>query len=147
MKRSVFVVLFVMVLFTQQGMLALAEGPAENVQVLEEMVVTGDKLVTPTKQTNETVYTGSEITRKGLDAQGNKATTSVYEAINVLPGVSVEGVDPFGLAARTEKHTGAGCARVSGGHDGVWRSQLRRQSHGASGIPLRHGEPGEHRRI
>ena len=99
MKRSVFVMLFVMALLTQQGMPTLAEGPAENVQVLKEMVVTGEKLVTPTKQTNETVYTGSEITRKGLDAQGAKAAASVYEAINVLPGVSVEGVDPFGLAA------------------------------------------------
>jgi iron complex outermembrane receptor protein len=67
--------------------------------VLEDMVVTGTKLVTPTKQTNETVYTGSEITRDGLDAQGSRAAVSVYEAINILPGITVESIDPYGLAA------------------------------------------------
>jgi iron complex outermembrane recepter protein len=67
--------------------------------VLEDVVVTGTKLVTPTKQTNETVYTGSEITRDGLDALGSKAAVSVYEAINILPGVTVESIDPYGLAA------------------------------------------------
>jgi iron complex outermembrane receptor protein len=67
--------------------------------VLDDVVVTGTKLVTPTKQTNETVYTGSEITRDGLDAQGSRAAVSVYEAINILPGISVESIDPYGLAA------------------------------------------------
>ena len=67
--------------------------------VLDDVVVTGTKLVTPTKQTNETVYTGSEITRDGLDALGSKAAVSVYEAINILPGVTVESIDPYGLAA------------------------------------------------
>ena len=62
-------------------------------------MVTGEKIVTPTKQTDETVYTGSEITKKGLEAQGTKATVSVYEAINILPGLSVESPDPYGLAA------------------------------------------------
>lgn len=71
----------------------------EDVMRLDEIVVTGEKLVTPTKQTHETVYTGSEITKKGLESQGTKATISVYEAINVLPGVSVESTDPYGLAA------------------------------------------------
>jgi len=67
--------------------------------VLEDVVVTGTKLVTPTKQTNETVYTGSEITRDGVGALGSKAAVSVYEAINILPGVTVESIDPYGLAA------------------------------------------------
>ena len=71
----------------------------ENVVRLDEIVVMGEKLVTPTKQTDETVYTGSEITKKGLEAQGTKATISIYEGINILPGVSVESVDPYGLAA------------------------------------------------
>ena len=76
-----------------------AEESYEKKVVLDEIVVTGEKLVTPTKQTNETVYTGSEITRKGLDAQGTKATVSIYEAINILPGISVGSIDPYGLAA------------------------------------------------
>jgi len=72
---------------------------AEDPVTLEDIVISEKKLVKPTKQTNETVYTGSEITREGIDAQGAKASVSVYEAVNVLPGVSVESVDPYGLAA------------------------------------------------
>ena len=59
---------------------------AGDTVTLEDVVVTEKKLVRPTKQANETVYTGSEITREGLDALGTKATVSVYEAVNVLPG-------------------------------------------------------------
>jgi len=71
----------------------------ENVVRLDEIVVAGKKLIIPTKQTHESVYTGSEITKKGLESQGTKATVSVYEAINVLPGLTVESTDPYGLAA------------------------------------------------
>jgi iron complex outermembrane receptor protein len=74
---------------------AMAEEPV----TLEDIVVSEKKLVKPTKQTNETVYTGSEITKEGIEAQGAKASVSVYEAVNVLPGVSVESIDPYGLAA------------------------------------------------
>lgn len=83
-------------------MSALSAGAGESdtdIMVLDDVVVTATKLVTPTKQTNETVYTGSEITREGLDALGSKAAVSVYEAINILPGISVESIDPYGLAA------------------------------------------------
>jgi len=81
---------------------------------LDEILVTGEKLITPTKQTNETVYTGSEITKKGLEAQGTKATVSVYEAINVLPGISVETVDPYGLAAEQKNIRVRGVRGYSG---------------------------------
>jgi iron complex outermembrane receptor protein len=74
-------------------------APAEETLVLEDIVVSEKKLVKPTKQTHDTVYTGSAITREGIDAQGAKASVSVYEAVNVLPGVSVESIDPYGLAA------------------------------------------------
>jgi iron complex outermembrane receptor protein len=82
-------------------MLVLFSLPAmaEEAVKLDDIVVSGKKLVKPTKQTNETVYTGSEVTKEGIEAQGAKAEVSVYEAINVLPGVSVESVDPYGLAA------------------------------------------------
>jgi len=68
-------------------------------QDLGEVVVTGERLLTPTKQTNETVYTGTEITRKGIETQGEDASISVYEAIGILPGITVESSDPYGLAA------------------------------------------------
>lgn len=80
-------------------LVAVASAHAEETVTLDTMVVKEKKLVTPTKQTHETVYTGSEVTREGIAAQGTKGTVSVYEAINVLPGISVEGVDPYGLGA------------------------------------------------
>ncbi|MCB2148450.1 MAG: TonB-dependent receptor [Deltaproteobacteria bacterium] len=93
MKRAIWGMMAL--LFLSNGLMALAE----EVVTLDEIVVTEKKLVKPTKQTNETVYTGSEITKKGIEAQGAKASVSVYEAVNVLPGVSVESIDPYGLAA------------------------------------------------
>lgn len=65
---------------------------------LEKVTIEAEKLITPTKQANESVYTGSEVTTKGIELQGVKARTSVYEAISVLPGVNVENVDSSGLA-------------------------------------------------
>ncbi|HAA05323.1 MAG TPA: TonB-dependent receptor, partial [Syntrophobacteraceae bacterium] len=85
------------------GMLGLLTGmPAwaqEGEAKLEEIVVTGERIVTPTRQTGEGVYTGQEVTRKGIEIEGSKANTSVYNAIDVLPGINVESVDPYGLGA------------------------------------------------
>ncbi|MGE0083927.1 MAG: TonB-dependent receptor [Desulfococcaceae bacterium] len=78
---------------------ANAEEAAKDTVYMEEITVVGEKLVTPTRQTNETVYTGSEITKKGIEAQGAKAAVSVYESLNMVPGINVESIDPFGLAA------------------------------------------------
>ncbi len=71
----------------------------DNVTKLEEIVVTGEKLITPTRQTGETVYTGSEITKKGMEIQGAQGAVSIYEAIDMLPGINVESSDPYGLSA------------------------------------------------
>ncbi len=65
---------------------------------LEEIVVTGEKIVVPTKQTGETVYTGTEITPKGIELSGQKGKTNVYEAISILPGVVFESSDANNLA-------------------------------------------------
>ena len=85
------------------GLIGLLLSPEvwaeENAAVMEEMVVIGEKLVTPTKQPDESVYTGSEVTQKGMEIQGVKANTSIYEAIDILPGISVESPDPYGLSA------------------------------------------------
>jgi iron complex outermembrane receptor protein len=90
---------FMAVCFVMAALSAGAGESGPDKVILDDVVVTGTKLVTPTKQTNETVYTGSEITRDGLDALGSKAAVSVYEAINILPGITVESIDPYGLAA------------------------------------------------
>ncbi len=68
-------------------------------QILPEMEVTAEKITTPSMQTSETVYTGSEVTEKGIDLQGVKGKTSVYEAVGVLPGISIESADSRGLGA------------------------------------------------
>jgi iron complex outermembrane receptor protein len=82
------------------GILLASAWPAWSGDVvMEEMTVVEDRLVTPTRQTNEQVYTGTEITRSGLELPGTRAETSVYEAMGALPGVHVESVDPRGLAA------------------------------------------------
>lgn len=76
-----------------------AHADDSGVAVLPDVVVAAEKLVTPTRQPSETVYTGTEITAKGLEIQGAKATTSVYGALDMLPGVNVESVDGNGLGA------------------------------------------------
>lgn len=66
---------------------------------LEEIVVTEDKIITPTKQAGETVYTGTEVTTMGIKISGEKAKQSVHEAISVLPGVTYEGIDPNNMTS------------------------------------------------
>ncbi len=88
-----------MMMLVMVSLCANAEEADKNTLRMEEITVVGEKLLTPTRQTNETVYTGSEITKKGMEALGTKAGVSVYEALNMIPGISVESIDPYGLAA------------------------------------------------
>jgi iron complex outermembrane receptor protein len=92
---------FIVVMALIGFLMSMAAWAEEKTAVMEEIVVTGEKLVTPTKQPNETVYTGSEVTKKGMEIQGNKANVSIYEAIDILPGISVESPDPYGLSAES----------------------------------------------
>ncbi len=66
---------------------------------LEEIVVTGEKIITPTKEAAETVYTGVEVTKEGLKLGGEKGSHNVWEAISILPGVMFESPDPANLAS------------------------------------------------
>lgn len=66
---------------------------------LEGIIVIGEKLVVPTKQTGETVYTGTEITKNGLELSGEKGKTNIFEVISILPGVVFESADSNNLAA------------------------------------------------
>lgn len=70
---------------------------------LEEIVVTGEKIIAPTKQTAETVYTGTEITEKGIEISGEKGMTNVYEVISIIPGVVFESPDANNLATEQAK--------------------------------------------
>ncbi|NAZ30150.1 MAG: TonB-dependent receptor [Caldimicrobium sp.] len=66
---------------------------------LEEVVIKEKKIVLPTKQAGETVYTGVEVTKRGMELSGIKGTLNVYEVLSILPGVVFESSDPSNLAA------------------------------------------------
>jgi len=66
---------------------------------MEELVVIGERLITPTKETEDTVYTGTEVTRKGIEMQGASTSTSVYETLKIMPSINVESADSRGLGA------------------------------------------------
>ena len=80
-------------------MLPLTAAAEEGVTDLGNLVVTGEKLFVPTMESDETVYTGTKVTKEGIESEGSKAQTSVYQAIDILPGISVESADPYGLGA------------------------------------------------
>lgn len=65
---------------------------------LPGITVIGERVALPTKQTGETVYTGFEITSKGLEILGEKGKSNVYVAVQLLPGVILESPDPGNLA-------------------------------------------------
>ncbi len=72
---------------------------AEQQEVkLPEVVVTGEKIVVPTRQTGETVYTGTEITTRGIELSGARGKTNVYESLSMLPGILFESSDANNLA-------------------------------------------------
>jgi len=57
-----------------------------------------DQLILPTRQAGDSLYTGSSVTRKGMELLGTPAETSIYNALSILPGTNVESFDPYGLS-------------------------------------------------
>jgi iron complex outermembrane receptor protein len=76
------------------------KGKKEETKI-EEIVVTGEKIIMPTKEAAETVYTGVEVTKEGLKLGGEKGSHNVWEAISILPGVMFESPDPANLATQS----------------------------------------------
>lgn len=80
------------------GLSCAADFPSVQAESsFPEIVVQGERIVTPTRQTDETVYTGSEITTAGIERNGARARTSIYESINLLGGLNLESPDGRGL--------------------------------------------------
>ncbi|MBN1652935.1 MAG: TonB-dependent receptor [Deltaproteobacteria bacterium] len=75
---------------------AIVKGREEPTD-LGEITVYGKAITGPTKETDDTVYTGTEVTREGIEIAGSKGAISVYNAADVVPGLSVERTDPYGL--------------------------------------------------
>jgi len=84
----------------------MAGDEKSNVYVLEEITVTG-KLIRPTKQTGDSLYTGTSVTKKGIKLLGTPAKSSVYNALDILPGLNVESKDPYGLSGKDMRIRGA----------------------------------------
>jgi iron complex outermembrane recepter protein len=80
--------------------LTVQTGPVHAEEVaIADLTVRSERILEPTRQAGETVYTGTEITARGIEIQGSPAATSVWEAASILPGVHVESADSYGLAA------------------------------------------------
>jgi len=72
----------------------------ENLKQLEEVIVYGE-ITGPVKRTGDALYTGSAITSKGISLMGVSASSSVYNALDIIPGISVEGQDAYGLSEKS----------------------------------------------
>ncbi|ADC62604.1 TonB-dependent receptor [Allochromatium vinosum] len=77
--------------------LAWSGAYAQETITLETIEVGAERILTPTKQAEETVYTGAALTTRGIEIQGAKAAMQVWGAIDLLPGVSAEQPDSRGL--------------------------------------------------
>ncbi len=97
MKRNIlFIILcFDVVFFSTDNL--MADEKNSDVFVLEDVVVSGE-LTRPTKQTGDSLYTGTSVTKEGIDLLGTPAKTSVYNVLDILPGLNVESYDPYGLS-------------------------------------------------
>lgn len=78
---------------------ASAEEQPKTQAALGEIKVTEEKIIAPTKETTETVYTGVEVTKKGIELGGEPARSHVWKALSILPGVLFDSYDPANLSS------------------------------------------------
>ncbi len=82
----------------------LIELSKESIQ-LDEFTINAT-YTRPVKRAAEELYTGTEITSKGLEKLGIPAKSSVYNSINILPGIDVESQDAYGLSDKVMRLRG-----------------------------------------
>ena len=97
MKEKLFIIVICYVVLLSLSSDLIAGDEKNDVSVLEEITVTGE-LVRPTRQMGDSLYTGTCITQKGIELLGTPAKTSVYNALDILPGLNAESKDPYGLS-------------------------------------------------
>lgn len=78
---------------------------AAEIYELEDITVTGE-VITPVKQAGDALYSGSMVTRQGIELSGIAAASSIYQAVDLLPGVSLEATDSYGLAGKNTRFRG-----------------------------------------
>ncbi len=100
-----FIRFFASVLFVVLGICHCYAANGEEIYELGEVTVTA-KVVKPMKQVGDAIYSGTKITRQGIDIKGVAATTSIYEAVDLLPGVLLESTDPYGLGIKNMRCRG-----------------------------------------
>lgn len=61
----------------------------------------------PTKRAADALYTGVEISQKGLEIIGSKGMSSVNNILNISPSVAVFSKDPYGLSGTQMRIRGA----------------------------------------
>ncbi|MBC2695109.1 MAG: TonB-dependent receptor [Desulfobacteraceae bacterium] len=94
-KRLILPAIFIFFLILATNSIAGDEG--KKVYSLGTITVQ-DQLILPTRQAGDSLYTGSSVTRKGLELLGTPAETSIYNTLSILPGTNVESLDPYGLS-------------------------------------------------
>ncbi|QFZ53818.1 TonB-dependent receptor [Oceanihabitans sp. IOP_32] len=52
----------------------------------------------PTKKIEDALHTGTKITRKGLELVGVSGNNNIYNVLNIVPSVSVQSADAYGLS-------------------------------------------------
>ncbi len=72
---------------------------------LGKITVTGE-FILPTKQTGDSIYTGTKVTKNGIELAGESGSNSVYETFSLLPGINIESKDPYGLSDKNVRIRG-----------------------------------------
>ncbi|MDG5800045.1 TonB-dependent receptor [Marinilabiliaceae bacterium ANBcel2] len=74
-------------------------------QTLGEVTIAG-AIANPVRRDGDALFTGTALTSKGLSTGGVPASTSVYHALDILPGILTEGVDGYGLSEKSVRIRG-----------------------------------------
>ncbi len=71
---------------------------------LDEVIVISP--LEPTKKVGDALFTGTQINKSGLDLMGVSNTNSVYNSLNLIPSVSYQATDAYGLAEKSMRIRG-----------------------------------------
>jgi iron complex outermembrane receptor protein len=72
---------------------------------ISEVVIEGE-ITGPVRRAGDALFTGSAITRKGIKLMGASASNSVYNALSIMPGITIEGHDAYGLSDKNVRIRG-----------------------------------------
>jgi len=78
---------------------AIAQEKKSEELSLEEIVLGAKSILVPTRQSGDSVYTGTEVTKSGINLSGEKGKANVYEVVDLVPGIVFEGIDCANMTA------------------------------------------------